>query len=200
MVAAVRCETDTSPQAHNPAMLRPALPALGLVLGATLLALAACSPGLNWRQTRSDNSALRALLPCKPDKATREVEMGGLKLQMDMQGCDAAGATFAVSHVHVDDGALAAPLLEGWRAAVLAHVHAAPPGTAPFVPPGAMAGPQAVRLQTKGKRADGTTIAVDAAWFGSVGPKGFDLFHAAMFSERPMPEAAETFFTGLSLQ
>jgi len=63
-----------------------------------------------------------------------------------------------------------------------------------------MAGPQAVRLKTKGQRADGTTIVVDAAWFGAVGPKGIDLFHAAIFSERPMPEAAEAFFTGLSLQ
>ena len=53
-----------------------------------LAALAACSPSLNWRSVRSEAHGLQMLLPCKPDKASREVRMAGTDLQLDMQGCD----------------------------------------------------------------------------------------------------------------
>ena len=37
------------------------------------------------------------------------------------------------------------------------------------------------------------------AWFARVDAAGVHLFHAVMVAQRPMPEAAETFFTSLAV-
>ncbi len=168
--------------------------------GLLLLALAGCNPSLNWREVRSETSPLRMLLPCKPDKATRDVEMGGQTLALDMQGCDAAGATFAVSHVQVADPGQAAALLAGWRSAVLAHLHAAGPSVAPFKPAGSWDLAESVRLQAAGRRADGSAVTVQAVWFARREGTGAHLFHAVVYTERPAPEVAEAFFSALVLQ
>ena len=61
------------------------------------LGLQACSPALNWRSVSVPEAALQAMLPCKPEQAVRTVELAGAPLAMSMWGCDADGATFAVS-------------------------------------------------------------------------------------------------------
>ena len=161
---------------------------------ALALLLAACSPSLNWRSVRSDAHALQMLLPCKPDQASREVDMAGAHLLLDMQGCDAAGATFAVSHVRLADAQQVAATLAGWQAATLAHLHAAPPQLQPFSLAGAWS---TVRWAVTGQRADGQPVRAQALWFAHAGPAGVDLFHAVVYADKMDPAAAETFFTGL---
>ena len=75
------------------------------------LMLAACSPALNWRSVALDGAALTATLPCKPDQATRTVELAGAPVELSMVGCDADGATFAVSHAALADPAQVGALL-----------------------------------------------------------------------------------------
>ena len=162
-----------------------------------LAALAACSPSLNWRSVRSEAHALQMLLPCKPDKASREVRMAGTDLQLDMQGCDAAGATFAVSHVRLADARQAGATLAGWQAATLAHLHAADPQTQAFALPGSWSG---VRWALAGQRADGSPVNAQAVWFAHADPAGIDLFHAVVYADKLDPAAAETFFTGLKFE
>ncbi len=146
-----------------------------------------------------DKAPLRVLLPCKPDRAAREVEMGGRRMALQMLGCDADGATFAVSHAHVPqaDASVSAQLLDGWKQAVLAHVHATDVHAQPWTLPGGWASPQPVRLQAQGRRADGGAVSLQAAWFASVDTTGTHLFHAIMFTPSPRPDVAETFFSGL---
>ena len=50
--------------------------------------------------TRSHSTAL---LPCKPDRGSRPVELAGQKLMMHMVGCEAGGAMFAVALVELAD-------------------------------------------------------------------------------------------------
>ena len=57
-----------------------------------LVALAACSPRYDWREARLDAGELTALLPCKPDHATRPVAFGEGRLDVHMMGC-AVGQT-----------------------------------------------------------------------------------------------------------
>lgn len=78
-----------SAQTDNGAMLRP-------VFAAALFALAACSSTFNWREVRADSTALKAMLPCKPDRAARTVPMAGRQVELRVLGCEAGGATFAV--------------------------------------------------------------------------------------------------------
>jgi hypothetical protein len=59
-----------------------------------------CSLTFNWREVRVEPTPLTAMLPCKPDKAKREVPMAGRKVERTAWSCEAGGAT---------SGALALP-------------------------------------------------------------------------------------------
>jgi hypothetical protein len=168
-----------------------------LLLVALLLA---CSPALNWREARfADRVPLRMLLPCKPDRAEREVPMAGHTVPLQMLGCDADGATFAVSHVFAAQGLGPNELLEGWRSAVLAHLQAQSVQAQVWTPPGAWASPASQRVQALGRRADGTPLALEAVWFGVPARDGVHVFHAVMLGPQARPDVAETFFSALAV-
>ncbi|MFT3719081.1 hypothetical protein [Pseudorhodoferax sp.] len=169
-----------------------------------MLALLGCSPALNWRALRLDAmfpqgavpaGPLRLTLPCKPDRAERTVPMGGQDLTLQMLGCEADGATFAVSHVLAP-----APeaLLAGWKAAVLAHLQAQDVQERAWAPAGAMAVPPALQLQARGRRGGGTPLAVHAAWLAARDGAGVHLYHAVVLAPQARPELAETFFAGMA--
>ncbi len=162
-----------------------------------LAGLVACSPALNWRTVRSDAHALKMLLPCKPDKATRDVPMAGVTVALDMQGCDAAGATFAVSHVRLADARQAGAALAGWQAATVANLRAATPQAQAFERPGGQMG---VRWAVQGQRADGRPVSAQAVWFARIQPDGVDLFHALVVADKSDIAVADTFFTGLQFE
>jgi hypothetical protein len=89
--------------------------------GFMLLLSTACTPAMNWRDVRFDNSPVAALLPCKPDRATRSIALGGVARDMVMAGCEAGGAMFTVSYIDVGTGTDAKAQLEramkDWKAA-----------------------------------------------------------------------------------
>ena len=66
---------------------------------ALAVVLTACTPAFNWRDVSFDQAGVTALLPCKPDRGTRAVQLGGQAVQMSMAGCEAGGAMFTVSLV-----------------------------------------------------------------------------------------------------
>jgi hypothetical protein len=74
-----------------------------LVVISALSLVAGCTPAFNWRDVAFDGLPVSALLPCKPDRATRAVPLAGAPRQMVMAGCDAGGATFTVAVVTVQD-------------------------------------------------------------------------------------------------
>jgi hypothetical protein len=71
-----------------------------LGVGASLLA---CTPTFNWRDVSFEQAPVTALLPCKPDRGSRQVELATHKLTMHMAGCEAGGAMFAVALVELSD-------------------------------------------------------------------------------------------------
>jgi hypothetical protein len=73
----------------------------------TMALLVSCTPAFNWREVGFDQAGVTALLPCKPDRGTRAVQLGGQSVQMNMAGCESGGAMFAVSLVEAP--AAAAP-------------------------------------------------------------------------------------------
>ena len=83
---------------------------------AFFLLLPGCSPVFNWRDvTVTDN--LVALFPCKPDRATRTLEVPGLeRISINMTGCAAGDATFAISQAEAASAAQAAAWLTAWKA------------------------------------------------------------------------------------
>lgn len=167
------------------------------------LLLGGCSPALNWRSVPLPEAALTITLPCKPDQATRPVELAGAPVELSMAGCDADGATFAVSHAALADPTQVGAALTHWRAAVLANLGPGAAGTAvdvPYAPRGVLPVPQSVRTTVQGQRADGTAVVAQAVWFArAVGPQ-VRLYHAVVYTPKPRPQVADEFFAGLALQ
>lgn len=172
----------------------------GLWLAAIgLLTLVACSPALNWRETRI--AQLRAWLPCKPDHATRTVTVGDQLVEMEMQGCEANGALYAVSHITVAPDQ-AVRLQMAWRKAALAQMQAGEVKEHPWSPPvsastrqAATLSAPAMQLRTQGKRADGSAVQAQLAWFGAEG----QLYHLVVYASQLPPEFTEPFTEQLQL-
>jgi hypothetical protein len=67
--------------------------------------LCACSPGLNWREVHVGE--LTAMLPCKPDSATRQIALDKKSYEMNVTGCEVAGDLFVISLLQAEDHAQA---------------------------------------------------------------------------------------------
>lgn len=160
---------------------------------AAVLALAACTPTLNWREVRAEPTPLTVLLPCKPDRGTRTVPLGGRDTPLNMLGCDAGGATFAVAFADLGDAAQAAPVLAQWRAATLANMRAGASTGQAFALAGG--GTQGERVTAAGQRADGSAVQSQALYFA----QGARVFQAVIYADRLTGEMADTFFGGLRL-
>ena len=160
---------------------------------AAAVALAACSPTFNWREIRVDAAGLKARLPCKPDRGARPVPMAGRQVQLQVLGCDAGGATFAILTGDVVDPLRSAEVLEQWRRATLANMRGDAAQAQAFLPAGAMALAPSLRVTAAGQRADGSPVQSQAAYFA----RGSRVFQAVIYADRVTPEVAETFFLSL---
>ena len=155
--------------------------------------LSACTPTLNWREVRLD--ALVAMLPCKPDRGTRSVQLAGHDLSMNMAGCEAGGALFAVSHVRVSDAAAINPTAAAWRVSALANMHANAVQDKVELPSFHGAVPRTV-VRAQGARPDANPVQAQLVWF-TVGP---DIYHAAVYANHLSADMTDPFFSDLRVR
>ena len=160
------------------------------------LAAAACSPTFNWREIRVESTPLRAMLPCKPDKASRKVPMAGADVELDVLGCETGGATFAVLHATLQDPSRANEVLVQWNRATLANLHGTATATRAFTPAGATPLEGARRVSATGKRQDGSAVRGEAAYFA----RGNQVFQAVVYASDPKPQFLQPFFDGLRFE
>ena len=171
----------------------------------TLLGLlAACSPALNWRSISLADAPLSLELPCKPDYAVRDVDWGAGKQQLSMAGCQADGATWAVSHVLLAQPQEAPAVLTRWQQALQNQLQLPPdtPAGVVFLLKGALELPQAVQVQWQGRDAQGAPVVADARWWARLEGTGVRVYQAIVLSPRqPVAVAArDTFVQGLQLR
>ena len=177
-----------------------------------ILATAACSPALNWREVSLEG--LVALLPCKPDHAVRPVQLGSQNTVLQMAGCEAGGALYAISHVHIADAAQVGATQVAWRQSTLANLQASAvqtqslplakllPGKPQARATGSTTGGSAAADTTfnveklDGKRPDGTAVQARLAWL----TKGQDIYHVAVYGAKLDQEMSELLFSELRLQ
>lgn len=170
-------------------MLRPAF-------AAALFSLAACSPTFNWREVRAEPASLKAMLPCKPDKSSRTVPMAGRQVELQVIGCTAGGATFALLLGDVVDPLRSGEVLAQWKKATLVNMRSLAAQEQPYLPAGAMSLRQSVSVVSAGQRPDGSTVESHAVYFA----RGSQVFQAVIYADRLLPEAAEPFFAGLRFE
>ena len=162
-----------------------------------LLLLAACNPVHNWREVRLPNAGLKLLMPCKPDQASRTMPLAGQSVEMQMAGCEAGPALYAISHVALADASKTALALTQWKAAMLSNMRAqGSTPTSKFTLQGASAQPPAIRLAAQGNRQDGSAVAAQAIWFA----RDAHLYHAVVYAKELSQDEGDTFFSGIEFQ
>ena len=161
-----------------------------------LAAAAGCSPTFNWREVRAEPSELKAMLPCKPDKAARRMPIGGREVELSALGCETGGITYAVLQAELAGPAGADEVLSQWNRATLANMKAEGGArSSAFVPPGADPLPSSQRVSAKGHRADGSPVRGEAAYFA----RSRHVYQAVVYAADPKPETLQPFFEGLKL-
>jgi hypothetical protein len=165
---------------------------------ALLLALGACSPTFNWRELRPAGTPLLALMPCKPDSATRPVPLAGQPVELHMHSCEAGGLRFAVAWADVGSAAQVPVALAAWRSASLQAIRVPAPTADdetrrwPVVVAGA---PAAQGVSAQGQDPQGQPVQNRAAYFA----QGTRVYQAAVYGAKLPDEAVDTFFAGLRL-
>lgn len=160
------------------------------------MSLAGCSPGLNWRQVRTDAASLSLLLPCKPDRARKAVPLGTQASTLSMVGCEAEGATFALAVLDLAPDTESAKVLLQWQSLTLSNMRAASHTQALIKIAGAASEPAARRVLAQGQQADGRAVQSQAVYFA----RGAQLFQAVIYAPSISAEAADTFFGGIRLE
>ncbi len=159
------------------------------------IALAACSPALDWREFTPEGSGVKVSFPCRPDRHARAVVVSGASVRMAMLVCEAAGSTFAVGFFDVPDPMQVTASLREIEAAMLANLSGALPSSAPAKVIGMTPNLQALRVSAAGQLPDGRAVQVHAVFFA----KGLRVYQATLIGARPQPQAIETFIDGLRL-
>lgn len=153
----------------------------------------ACSPTFNWREVPVGDAGLVVMLPCKPDRATRAMPLGSTSVDVEVVGCEAGGATFAVAHARAADAAQAEAWLTAWRAATRAQLADAQPTETPATLPRAALQPPPVRLDGSGQ------APAHLLWFAQTHPGGVSLYQATVLGRPSSADAVATFDEGLRL-
>lgn len=168
-------------------------------IGWLAVALMGCTPALNWREIRLGDSGLQALMPCKPDAATRTVQLPlGSQVfaaSLRMQGCEASDLQFTLAEMTLPDGVSEVDAQAAWRAASLAALKIQP--TDVPVQVWHIQGGQAVSLS---QRAEAATPTHRAQWVWFV--HAHRVYQAAVYGDAKaskLNEAAEVYFSGIKL-
>lgn len=167
------------------------------------VAITACSPVFNWREVGLGDSGLAALLPCKPDRATRNVVLEGDDVVLQMAGCEAGGATFTLSYTVAHDAAQATAWLSSWKTTMAKKLQASTPVATIIEVRGAASVPPPLQLTVKQNEAMGSKASAQIWWFAQRAHAGradeVVLYQAMVLGQPVETNATATFFESLHL-
>ena len=155
--------------------------------------LASCTPALNWRAVSVE--CLATWLPCKPDRAQRQLEMEGQTIQIQMAGCEAQGVMYAVSQAKVPEASESEAVAAAWQNASLKQMQASDPQRSVFQPRGENQ-VQGRFFKATGARSNGEVLQARLVWV----VKGGEIFHLAMYGATLSAEQADPFFSEVNIQ
>lgn len=175
------------------------------LLWPVLAGLAACSPSQDWRDVALEVPGLKAQLPCKPDRTTREVPLGQRMVPLQVAGCESGSAMLTLTTARLQAGDDVAAILQGWQQASAARLQTTPAGqpAQAWVPRGMLNVPGAQRVRWQGRDAKGQPVQFDGVWGAWLADGQLHLVHAAVYQppvKRPTQADAsliDTFFESL---
>jgi hypothetical protein len=165
------------------------------------LTLSACSPAQNWREVTFEGAALKAQLPCKPDRTTRSVPLGGVPIDLQVVGCESGTAMVAVMSAVLPVGADVSAVMAAWQKATLDNARVTQPLAAgqqqAWQRPGQLPLATSLRVQAPGLRANGEPVNMDAVWGAVADGERVRLVHAVVYDRKIAVELANTLFDGI---
>jgi hypothetical protein len=168
---------------------------------ALTLILSACSPAQNWRDIAFEGSTLKAQLPCKPDRTTRTVPLGGLSVDLQVAGCESGTAMVAVMTAALPAGSDAVAVLSGWQKATMENARVNPASTVGqhqvWHRPGHLPLTSSQRVQAMGLKNKGEPVAMDAVWGAVTEGERLRVVHAVVYDRKIQPEMANTLFESI---
>ncbi len=87
------------------------------LLLAMLVLLISCSAYFNWRAFKFSEDELTFMLPCKPDEASKEVQIGEEKQNMTMAACNVGDLNFTISRLKRPKNVTQEAMFELWQKA-----------------------------------------------------------------------------------
>lgn len=163
------------------------------VLSLAALLLAACSPALDWREMRPEDSGAVAMFPCRPASHARPVRLAGGEVLLTLHSCSASEVTWALAVADLADPARVGPALDELRRSAAANIAAQQAHELALVVPGATPNPASGRVALAGQRADGAAVHEQMAVF----TKGTRVYQATVIGPALPAEGLEIFFGGL---
>lgn len=158
------------------------------------LALAGCTPALNWREMRPQGSQARLMLPCKPASHARRVAIAGETFEMSMFACTAGETVYALSFADVNDPARVGAALDDLARAAQSNLQS--PSSAASEPAnvaGMTPQPQSAQWRLSGRLPDGRAVQERVVIFSH----GTRVYQATMLGAALDAEAQDTFFGAL---
>ena len=158
-----------------------------------LLAMAACSPALDWRDVRPEGAGVQLQFPCKPNGQSRDLTLAGKRVNLALHACAAGGLTWGLAVADVGDPALVGAALAELAASAAANLGAAAGEKQPLRVSGSTPNDAAGRQRLKGKLPDGKAMQMQMAVF----TRGTLVYQASVLGELVADDAAQTFFDAM---
>lgn len=155
--------------------------------------LAACTPSLDWREVRPDDSGALVLFPCKPASHARALALAGGSVRYVLYACSAGGATWGLGFADLGDPARVTTALAELREQAARNIEAPVPALQALSVPGATPNAAAGAATLSGRFPDGTAVQERMAVFA----KGTRVFQATVVSAQLPKQHADTFLDSL---
>lgn len=125
----------------------------------------------------------------------RHVTLGGVSLDLHMNACETQGQVFALAYATLPPSASAPDLLRDLQRATSRNLAPATATEVSLDVPGMASDEAARRIQWQGRRPDGHSQTMDAAYFTGGGL----IYQASIVGTARDPDIAQMFFTNLRL-
>jgi hypothetical protein len=158
------------------------------------LALAACTPALDWRESRPEGSQARLMFPCKPASHARRVAIAGETVEMSMFACSAGETVYALSFADVKDPARVGAALDDLGRAAQSNLQSSSGAVSEAARVAGMTPhPQSVQWRLAGRLPDGRDVQERVVLFSH----GTRVYQATMLGAKLDAAAEDSFFGAL---
>lgn len=159
------------------------------------LALAACSPAMDWRQVRPDDWGVAVALPCRPSRQERLVTLAGPPVTMTLLACSVDDQVFAFSSADLIDPSRVEPALNALLVSAQANIQAAVLADSPAQVQGMTPHPGARRRKLEGHAPDGQKVNEQLLVFA----RGLRIYQVTLMGPRLDDAVAKQLFDGIEV-